>query len=85
MRRAFHSSPRRENARPVTEYAQVKATLANRTDLAILVSHPDLVQAVWVPKKALDIGGKLQADNAPLKSEIEIGVELKLALEKGLI
>lgn len=84
MSRAFHSS-RREHAAPRTEYATVKGTLAQRTDAAILFDRDDLVQAVWIPRYALDIAGKLAAENAPLKSTIEIGVELQMAMQKGLV
>lgn len=82
--RTFRQPPGRENARAPEEYATVKAVLAQRTDKAILLSRDDLVAAVWVPRHALDARGKLAADKAVLKSEITIGVELELAMEKGL-
>lgn len=83
--RAFHSPPGRENARTNTEYATVKVTLIQRTDGAILVDRDDVFQAVWIPRSRLDMAGKLAAENAPLKSTIEIGVELDMALQKGLV
>lgn len=85
MSRAFHSAPGRESAHRNVEYATFKAILAQRTDGAVLLARDDLVSPVWVPRRALDITGKLAVEKAPLKSEIEIGVELKLAIEKGLV
>lgn len=84
-RRPFHQPPGRENAVQHAEYARVKAILANRTDKAVLLSREDLVQPVWLPKHALDIGSRVAVERAPLKTEIQIAVELKRAQESGLV
>lgn len=84
--RAFHSAPGRENSISNKEFATVKATLANRSEKgALLLTNEKLTVPVWVPPHALDSRGKIAAARAPLKSEIEIGVELNMALQKGLI
>lgn len=82
MRRAFHSG--REHAHSEPEYATVKATLAQRTDKAILLAREDLVHPVWVPLRAINFRGRATAAAAPLKSDIELGVELGFALKNGL-
>lgn len=83
--RTFHAPPGRENARRSEEYAIVKADLAQRTDLAILLAREDLIQPVWVPKRRLNISSRSLAENAPLKSEISVSVELDFALENKLV
>lgn len=85
MSRAFHSTPGRESAPRNVEYATVKAILAQRTDLAILLARDDLAAPVWVPKRALSAHGRITAEKALLKTDIEVGVDLRLALEKGLV
>jgi hypothetical protein len=85
MNRHFHSAPGRERAHRQVEYAIVKATLANRTDHALLLTNENVAAPVWVPRHNLDSRGKVAADRAPLKSEITVGVELNTALEKGLV
>lgn len=84
--RHFHSPPGRENAHQHKEYATVRAVLANRSDKgALLLTNDKLVVPVWVPPQALDSRGKIAAARAPLKSEVEIGVELNMAIAKGLV
>jgi hypothetical protein len=86
MPRTFHQPPGRENARRQVEYATVKATLANRSDRgAILITTETVVIPVWIPPQALDTRGKIAAARAVLKTEITIGIELELALQKGLV
>lgn len=86
MTRTFHSAPGREGAHAPKEFATVKATLAKRSDKgALLLTNEKLTVPVWVPPHALDSRGKIAAARAALKSEIEIGVELNMALSKGLI
>jgi hypothetical protein len=84
-RRAFHSRQGRENAGAPKEYAQVKGTVAQVTDGAVLFTNEKVTPAVWVPLWSLDLGGKLAAAKAHRGSEIEMGVELKIALAKGLV
>lgn len=84
MNRAFRSSPGREHAHSEPEYATVKATLAQRTDKAILLAREDLIHPVWVPLRAINFRGRAIAAAAPFKSDIEIGVELQFALKVGL-
>lgn len=84
MSRAFHHSPGRESARSQAEYATVKGILAQRTEGAILLVPTDK-PAQWVPLQALNTSGRVAVHRASLNSEIEIGVELKLALKKHLV
>lgn len=83
--RTFHSSPGREPATRYDEYATVKAVLAQRTDLAILLAREDLIQPVWVPKRRLSIQSRVPVERAPLKSDIEVRIELTFALENKLV
>lgn len=83
--RAFHYSPGRESARRDVEYATVRATLANRTDKAVLLSRDDLLQAVWVPKSKLEIGSRVQAEKAVMKTEVSLRIELDFALAQHLV
>ena len=85
MSRPFRSAPGRENARDHKEYTLVRAMLVQRTDTAILITNDKTVVAIWVPKYALNVAGRVAEARAPLKSEIEIGVELNMALAKGLV
>jgi hypothetical protein len=85
MPRAFHAAPGRENARAYKEYASVIVRLLQRTDAGLLVDRDDLFSPVWIPKRALDTHGKLQVERAALGCEVEIGIELKMALERGLV
>lgn len=85
MPRQFHSAPGRENAHSQKEYALVRATIVQRTDDAILLTNENTITAVWVPKYALNVAGRVAEARAPLKSEIEIGVQLNMALSKGLV
>lgn len=85
MNRNFNRAAGREHARSEPEYASVKGTLAQRTDLAILISRDDLNAPVWVPKRALAIHSRAPVEKAPLKSEIEIRVELSFALKNKLV
>jgi hypothetical protein len=84
--RPFHSAPGREPARQqYDEYASVKAILANRTDAAILLSREDWLKPVWVPKRRLSIQCRVPVENQALKTEIEVRVELRFALENKLV
>jgi len=82
---SFFQGPGRESARQNKEYALVRATLVQRTDDAILLTNDKAITAVWVPKYALNVAGRVAEARAPLKAEIEVGVELKMAESKGLI
>ncbi len=84
-RRHFHSPPGREGSHVTEEYATVKAVLAQRTDLAILLTREDLLQPVWVPKRRLNISSRLAAERTPLKDEISVSVDLAFALEHKLV
>lgn len=84
MRNEHHFS-RQDHARPHVEYATVKATLAQRTESAILLSRDDLPMAVWVPLYALETYSKIQVLKAALKTEIELRIELHMAQVKGLV
>lgn len=85
MGRPFRSAPGRENAHRHKEYTLVRAEMVQRTDTAILITNEKTVVAVWIPKYALNVAGRVAEARAPLKSEIEIGVELNMALAKGLV
>ena len=84
-RRPFQSAPGRESARRTVEYATVKATLANRTDKAVLLSREDLVQAVWVPNFRMEISSRIRAERAVLKTDVSLSIELAFALENRLV
>lgn len=75
----------RENARPYEEYATVMAILGQRTEKAILLSRDDWAASVWVPKRCLSFQSRVPVENAALKSEIEIRVELSFALKNRLV
>lgn len=86
MTRTFHQPSGRENARRNVEYATVKATLANVSEKgAVLITNDKVTIPVWIPPQALDSRGRIAAARAPRNSEIEIGIELELALSKGLV
>lgn len=84
-RRPFRSAPGRENAHRQVEYAVVKATLANRTDKAVLLSREDLVAAVWVPNFRMEISSRIAAARSVLKTEVSLSIELPFALENKLV
>lgn len=73
-----------EHARRHIEYATVKATLANWTDGAILLSGEHLPMETWLPRQALAPASQALIYRSARGSEIEIQVELKMALSKGL-
>lgn len=82
-RRQFHYA--REHAHMHVEYALVKAILANITDGAVLLSNDALTIPVWVPRQALDAMSRALIYRSVKEQEIELRVELKLALSKGLV
>ena len=82
-RRQF--SPFNEHAFSPTEYALVKATLANITDGAVLLSNDSMTAPVWVPRQALDAASRALIYRSVRGQEVELRVELKLALQKELV
>lgn len=82
-RRQF--SPFNEHAHSPTEYALVKAPLANITDGAVLLSNAAVTAAVWVPRAALDASSRALIYRSAREQEVELRVELKMALSKGLV
>lgn len=82
-RRQF--SPFSEHAYSPVEYATVKATVANLTDAAVLLSNDAVPMAVWVPRQALDGASRALLYRTTRGQEVELRIELKMALSKGLV
>ncbi|HCE08741.1 MAG TPA: hypothetical protein DEQ40_09110 [Oxalobacteraceae bacterium] len=75
----------RDRAHTHVEFCTVKATLANITDGAVLLSNEALTAPVWVPRQALDAASRALIYRSARGQEVELRVELKLALSKELV
>lgn len=80
-----HHHAHQDHVRRPDEHATVKATLANWTDGAVLLTSDKIVVPVWVPRRALDPASQALIFRTGRGAEIEIRVSLKLALDKGLV
>lgn len=85
MPRTFRSAPGRENARRQVEYANVTATLASKSEKAVLLSSEHIAPAQWVPLYKLDASSKVKAMRAVKGDELTLQVELQFALDEGLV
>lgn len=73
-----------DHAKRETEYATVKATIVNLTQYAVLLRN-EKCGAAWVPKFALDPVSRALLHRSKREDEVELQVELDLALKKSLV
>lgn len=79
-----HHAPGRENSHSFKEYAHVKATLAQVTDGAVLLAVEDKIPA-WIPRTALDASSRALIYRSAKGAEVELAVEVPMALAKGIV
>lgn len=82
-RRAFHQPPGRENAQRHVEYAAITATLAQKTDKAILLTSDSL--HAWVPLHKLETSSRVTVYRTEKGGEITVHAELEFALAEKLV
>lgn len=73
-----------DHARREVEYATVKATIVNFTEFAVLLSNEKSGSA-WVPKFTLDPASRAILHRKHRGDEVELQIELELALKKNLV
>jgi hypothetical protein len=83
--RPFHQPPGRENARGFTEYAMVRAIVAQVTERALLLTNESVTVPVWVPRSRLQSGSRAMTMGAIRGQEIAVQVELQFALDQRLV
>lgn len=76
---------RRDHAPRHIEYVTVKATMANWTDAAILITSEKLTTPAWVPRTALEPTCRAVAWRTLRGGNVELQIEIKMAESKGLI
>ena len=74
----------REAVRQV-EYARAKVRFCNRTDKAVLVDKNGLTVPVWIPLRTVNPASRGIVSRASRDDVIEIDIEYRAAIEKGLL
>lgn len=85
MNRQFSHSFHREGTRSETEFAMVKATLANITDGAVLLVSENITPAQWVPRFRLDPVSRSLIYRSHKGDDVTLRVELQFALERKIV
>lgn len=73
-----------DHSKRTVDYALVKATIVNFTEYAVLLSN-EKTAAAWVPKFALDTVSRAMLTKKSRGDQVELQVELDLALKKSLV